>query len=205
MTLQKITLFLTNLTLCLTSCMTNASKEKALINSLPNDTTQYFITSTKELKSNYIPDSVFNMTNITVLLVGGSDCDLGISSDDTKDTVGCWMIKEIPKRIGQLKKLVELTLPLNAIQKIPEEIKELQNLKTIDLSENKGLTNINNITTLTNLETLNLFGCSLTSLPKDIGKLKKLKQLGLTGNNLFDAEIKRLQNVLPNCDIIYRQ
>ncbi len=115
------------------------------------------------------------------------------------------MIKEIPKKIGQLKKLVELSLPLNAIQKIPDEIKNLKNLKVIDLTDNSGITNIDNITTLTNLETLNLFGCGLTSLPKDIGNLEKLKQLGLTGNHLSDAELKRLQKIFPNCDIIYRQ
>ncbi len=202
---MTLLLIIINLTLCLASCTRNASKEKAFIYYLPKDTTQYFITDTKRLKSNHIPDSVFDMSNITVLSIFGSDCDLGITSDTSKDTVGCWMIKEIPKKIGQLKKLVELSLPLNAIQKIPDEIKNLKNLKVIDLTDNSGITNIDNITTLTNLETLNLFGCGLTSLPKDIGNLEKLKQLGLTGNHLSDAELKRLQKIFPNCDIIYRQ
>ena len=200
-----MTLFLIGISFSLASCATNASKEKVFIDSIPTDTTRLFISSTKELKTNHIPDSIFNMTDLTVLYLAGSDCDLGITNDDSKDTIGCWMIKEIPKKIGNLKKLIELTLSLNAIKEIPEEIKQLKSLKILDLTDNTGITNIDNITSLTTLQTLNLFGCGLTSLPKNIGNLKRLKQLGLTGNNISEKELKRLQQELPNCDIIYRQ
>ena len=108
------------------------------------------------------------------------DCDYG-------DTTTCWMIREIPKQIANLKKLETLQLNVNAIRTVPQEISALQNLKSLDLTDNPGLSDIDNITTLTNLETLGLFGCGLAKLPANIGQLKKLKYLRLNAGGRLNT------------------
>jgi len=85
---------------------------------------------------------------------------------------------------------------------IPAELGSLPKLKCLDLSDNPGLSAVDNVTKIQGLEQLYLYGCALTSLPKNIGTLKKLKKLGLTGNNLPGAEQVRIKRALPNCEII---
>ncbi|MDP4264164.1 MAG: hypothetical protein Q8941_16670 [Bacteroidota bacterium] len=149
--------------------------------------------STKQLKGDRIPDSVFWMINLRHLSVTGMDCDNGKPN--------CWMIKEIPKEIKNLRKLKTLRLTLNAISAIPNELAELKSLNLVDLTDNGGLTNIDNIAKIQSLEYLYLYGCGLTKLPGNIGSLKKLKELGLVGNNLDKAEQARIRKALPNCNV----
>jgi tetratricopeptide (TPR) repeat protein len=95
-----------------------------------SDTT--YGTSTQQLKSDKIPDSVFQMTNLRHLSINGMDCDGG-------NRTNCWMIKEIPSQIKYLKSLTTLRLTLNSIKTIPEELTELNYLRLIDLTDNAGL------------------------------------------------------------------
>jgi Leucine-rich repeat (LRR) protein len=173
------------------ACPTTTAKLHATDN-VYSDTT--YTTSTRQLKSNKIPDNVFQLTNLRHLSISGMDCDYG-------DRTTCWMIKEIPADIRNLKDLTTLRLPLNAISIIPNELTELNKLIDIDLTDNTGLTNINNLTRLSNLQYLSLYGCGLKKLPDNIGDLKNLKELGLVGNNLDKAEQTRIKKELPNCDI----
>ena len=136
------------------------------------------------------------MKNLKQLSIQGMECDYG-------DSTTCWMIREIPIQISNLKNLEILQLNLNAIQTIPKEIGNLKKLKTLDLTDNSALSEIQAITSLSNLETLVLFGCGLTKLPSDIGQLKKLKYLGLTGNNIDSIELDRIKKALPICKIVY--
>ncbi len=155
--------------------------------------TSYHI-STKEIKSNKIPDSVFNMPNLLTLNIKGMDCDYG--NHDS-----CFMIGEIPANIKNLTALTSLSLTVNAIHSVPIEIAELKHLKSIDLTDNAGLNNIDNIEKLDSLEYLYLYGCGLTKLPVNIGNLHHLKELALTGNNIDAAEQTRIKKALPNCII----
>ncbi len=172
----------------------NPITEKTKINWKNPDTSNTFSTSTKILKSNIIPDSIFNKTHIEYLTISGMDCDYG-------DKLNCWMIKEIPAKIKNLKELKSLSLTVNAIISIPNELTSLKKLNTIDLTDNSGLRQIDNLTKIETLEYLWLYGCGLTNLPNNIGNLKKLKQLGLVGNNLDIQEKVRIKNALPNCKI----
>jgi Leucine-rich repeat (LRR) protein len=153
-----------------------------------------YTSSTQQLKSDKMPDSVFQMTELRHLSINGMDCDYG-------DRKKCWMIKEIPSDIKNLKNLTTLRLTLNAIATIPNELTHLHNLTLIDLTDNAGLTNIDNLTQLPNLQYLYLYGCRLTKLPDNIGDLKNLKELGLVGNHLDKAEQTRIKKALPNCEI----
>jgi hypothetical protein len=159
------------------------------------DTT--YVMHTSQLKSDTIPDSVFLMIHLKHLVIQGSDCDYVPHPN-------CWAIKEIPKKIGQLKKLESLHLNVNAIHRLPQEMSELQQLKSLDLTDNLGLHDINVVTTLTNLEELTMYGCGLSKLPLEIGKLKKLKYLGLTGNPIDKSEFGRIKKALPNCEVSFR-
>lgn len=167
-----------------------------VVKSQQPDTTTVYHASTASLKSRFIPDQVFEMKNLRILSIQGMDCDFG-------DTTSCWMIREIPSQISRLKKLRTLRLNLHAIQAIPREIIALKDLQTFDLTDNSSLSRIDYVTALTNLKELYLFGCNLKKLPKNIGDLKNLKRLGLTGNDISRVELERIRTALPGCEIIY--
>lgn len=177
----------------------NANNKRAISRAPSNSTsfnndTAYF-SYTKDLKSNRIPDSIFDMKELTVLSITGMDCDYGGDS--------CWAITELPPGIGNLTKLEQLSLTVNAIPTIPSSIQSLQQLRMLDLSDNIPLTDISALTALTKLESLSLFGCGITELPADIGKMKALKTLGLTGTHITSGELERVQKELPGCRIVY--
>lgn len=177
----------------LTSCSENQQK-KSVANSNHMDT--LYQTTTRELKSNQIPDSVFTMQNLRNLSIQGMDCDYGKSTD-------CWMISEIPSNIKNLAALTSISFTVNAIKKIPDEIILLKHLKSIDLSDNAGLTDFTTVTKLDSLEVLYLAGCGISKLPADIGKLKQLKTLGLQGNSIDSTERLRIKTALPGCTILF--
>ena len=173
------------------ACSTTTAKFHSADN-IHSDTT--YTTSTQQLKSDRIPDSVFQLTELRHLSINGMDCNYG-------DRTNCWMIKEIPTDVKNLRNLKTLSLTLNAITTIPNELSDLNNLTLIDLTDNAALKNINSLTNLPNLQYLYLYGCGLTKLPDNIGDLKSLKVLGLVGNHLEKSEQTRIKKALPNCDI----
>lgn len=166
------------------------------------DTIKSYSNQTSRMKSNVIPDSVFQMINLKTLSITGTDCDYVEFDDNGKNITKCWMLKEIPEKICNLIKLEYLQLNVNAIQKIPKEIRELNNLKVLDLTDNPSLYQIDNIILLENLEELYLDGCNLTKLPENLAKLNKLKRIGLVGNNFDKQEIERIKKELHKCEII---
>lgn len=160
-----------------------------------NTDTSYTAT-TRDLKSNHIPDSVFQLQHLKSIFIQGMDCDYG-------DHTHCWEITEIPAAIKNLTALTTLRLTVNAIQVLPAEMAALQQLKVLDLSDNAGLQSYEVITQLTDLEVLNLYGCGLTTLPQNIANLSHLKELGIRGNQFDEKEIARIRKALPQCRIIY--
>lgn len=177
----------------LTFCSQTAKKPNNIVSKVLNLDTTYY-KSTQQLKSNKIPDSVFQMIELRHLAISGMDCDYG-------DHLNCWEINELPPQISNLKKMTTLRLTVNSISKIPVELAALKNLKLIDLSDNAGLVNFGGISQLSSLEYLYLYGCGLTKLPDNIGDFKNLKELGLVGNKLDKTEQARIKNALPNCVI----
>lgn len=178
-----------SLSICCSSTTTVKPNSIARVNS---DTT--YAISAQRLKSNKIPDSVFQMTELRHLEIWGMDCDYSPHPN-------CWGITEIPAGIKNLKNLTTIRLTLNAISVIPIELTELPNLTLIDFTDNAGLANIDNLVKITNLKYLYLYGCGLTKLPDKIGELKNLVELGLVGNNINKDELKRITKALPNCVI----
>ena len=160
-----------------------------------------FVTTTGEIRSDRIPDEVFDRPDLKELVIKGMDCDI-IEEGKVKH---CWMIKEIPPQIKNLTHLGILRLPLNSISRLPDEIKALKNLKIIDLTDNIPLSNIDQLAELPELEEIYVFGCGILRLPENIGNLKKLKVFGLTGNPLVKKELDRAHKLLPDCNIVYEK
>lgn len=165
-----------------------------------------FVVSTSKLKSNAIPDWVFKMKKLKNLTITGmypeyvhEDYGAYHRKDD------CYRIQEIPSKIKSLTKLTSLSLPDNDIQSLPLELTSLKNLILIDLSNNPGLQDITAIEKIVNLEFLSLYRCHLTEMPPNIGNLKHLKELDLTGNSITEKEQIRIKKALPNCNIRFSQ
>jgi len=182
---------------CLTSKENILSTHKVYLDTV-------YIANTDLLKSNHIPDSVFQMKNLKQLWISGKDCDMGAPHDDNKpnDGIKCWMINNIPPKIGNLTELDTLGLTLGVFGKFPAEISKLKKLRYLDLTDSY-MSNIDNLTTLKNLNHLLLYGCGLNKLPDNIGDLTNLKFIGLVGNNLDSFEINRIRKALPNCKVYY--
>jgi Leucine-rich repeat (LRR) protein len=103
----------------------------------------------------------------------------------------------IPKEIGQLKKLKKIDFGWSNIKKLPNEIGGLTSLKELNLW-GSDLTNVpSSIGNLQNLETLYLSGNNLTKLPIELFTVKSLKTLDLSNNNLteIDSNICNLSNL----------
>ena len=88
-------------------------------------------------------------------------------------------IKTIPNTIGQLTSLTELYLG-NALTELPENITLLENLITLNVRDNK-----------------------LTTLPTNMEKLKKLKNLYIYSTLIPKSELEKLKKKMPNCNIAY--
>ena len=162
-----------------------------------------YIASTEMLKSNHIPDSVFQMKNLKQLWISGKDCHQGLHDDNKpNDGIKCWMINKIPPEIGNLSELDTLGLTLGVFGKFPDDISKLKKLRYLDLTDSY-MSNIDNLTSLKNLNHLLLYGCGLSKLPDNIGDLTNLKFIGLVGNNLDSSEINRIKKALPNCKVYY--
>jgi Leucine-rich repeat (LRR) protein len=143
------------------------------------------------------------MVNLKELSIKGMDCDYRELDDQGKDITQCWMLREIPSQIENLKNLQTLSLPLHAIQTLPLEMAKLNKLKVLDLTDNSGLSSIDPLAELEQLEELYLFGCHLTKLPQNMSRLTRLKKLGLTGNNITEEELSRIKSQLPNSQVVY--
>lgn len=182
------------------SAQTQIAKTEILDN-----TDTIYVTNTDLLKSDKIPDSVFKMKNLKMLFVGGRECCFGIHDDNNPNrNTKCWRIRQVSPEIKNLTKLDSLFLTLSIFEKFPDEISSLKQLRYIDLTDNENLKSIDNLIPLSNLNELLLFGCTdLYKLPANIGKLKKLKRLGLTGTNIDSIELARIKKALPNCVILY--
>ncbi len=138
----------------------------------------------------YIPEEICNLTNLVSIRI-----------------LKAPSLKELPKSIGNLTKLTELSLSNTLISDLPKEIEKLKNLKTLVIEEsplfNKLPQVIFNLTSLTrlsigkipieelpkeiamlyNLETLGISNTNITEFPKEISKLYKLKHILLIENN----------------------
>ncbi|MFT3705255.1 MAG: TIR domain-containing protein [Agriterribacter sp.] len=139
-----------------------------------------------------------NNNHLTSLpeVIGKLSSIISLSLDNNKFLV-------LPKAIGKLDSLRTLSLNGNNLETLPDEIGNLQMLNMLSVNQNHLTSVSSSISRLKNLKTLDLSNNKLLSLPQELGKLNNLKELVLFGNPLPPQVITSIQQLLPNCKIIY--
>ena len=89
------------------------------------------------------------------------------------------MINFLPDDIGKLSKLTTLSANLNKLTALPDEMENLKNLKSLNLGKNNFNKFPDLITKFSSLEVLNFENNPITALPPTINALKNLKELNL--------------------------
>ena len=113
---------------------------------------------------------------------------------------------KLPKEIGNLVNLTELSLRNNCVTELPKEIGNLVNLTRLNIGDSSRLPSKSmsqltelpkEIGNLVNLTELYLSNNRLTKLPKEIGNLVNLTELRLSNNQLtkLPKEIGNLVNL----------
>jgi len=109
-------------------------------------------------------------------------------------------IKSIPEGIYRLSELTDLNLFENKISELSDKIKNLKRLDVLWLGKNR-LTKLPE--SLSELNLLLLFAADnlLTSIPRDLDKMPRLKQLNLALNKLSTAEKNKIKKMFAGRSI----
>jgi hypothetical protein len=135
-------------------------------------------------------DQMDKYKSIKTLVITGGKSGVSVRLDDLLKRASGYPLEELfiinfkanvsslPARIGSFKKLTLLSLINNQLKKLPPEIGSLTLLKTLYID-------INPVTTLFPV----------------IGKLNKLENLGTAMTSISKAEIEKIKQLLPKCNI----
>lgn len=152
--------------------------------------------SLKDFKMAQLPESLFELTNLKVLIISGNPLvnlpaqlanltnlqTLHASNCDLED--GC-----IPEELyAALPNLVELNIAQNHITSIQGIFNGFPNLKRVNMSQNEILSLPEDETFPESLISLNLQKNNLSELPVQLAELPDLKILKISGNN-FDEDM----------------
>src|SRR5271156_5303183 len=85
-------------------------------------------------------------------------------------------LQTVPKELGQLASLQELSLSNNQLQTIPKELGQLASLQTLDLYRNRLQTVPKELGQLASLQQLYLHNNQLQTIPKELGHLASLQE-----------------------------
>jgi len=90
------------------------------------------------------------------------------------------------------------------VTKIPEQINQFSNLSYLGMFNNKISQLPKNISSFTKLDSLFIDINPITTLFPAINSMKNLKTLGIAKTSISDAEIKKIQKLLPGCKVIIK-
>ncbi len=107
-------------------------------------------------------------------------------------------LTSLPKEIGDLTGLIDLSAQSNALSGLPAEIGNLNALRNLRLKDNVLIQLPPEIGNLSNLEILSLESNEITDLPDEIGDLSHLNRLLLDNNDitLLPRTIEDLDNLM---------
>lgn len=113
-------------------------------------------------------------------------------------------IKVLPNNIEKLKNIRTLVIAYNPNLVLPKQVKKLKHLSSLTLSKNVNMDFEQLFKFIEGLQIsyLDIYGCNMTEVPKNIGKMTYLRELNLGGNPLtaLPCEINNLKNcrfILP--------
>jgi Leucine-rich repeat (LRR) protein len=116
-----------------------------------------------------------------------------------KRTYTVWL-----QALANKKNVYKLDLSGGAISgAVPIEIKKLKNIHKLYIEECELTSLPEEICELKYLQVLHIQRNKITQLPQNIGKLRNLKELNLGSNPIPESEIKRVQTLLPNCNLLF--
>ena len=90
------------------------------------------------------------------------------------------------------------------VTKIPEQINQFSNLSNLGIFNNKISQLPKSISSFTKLDSLFIDINPITTLFPAINSMKNLKALGIAKTSISDAEIKKIQKLLPECKVIIK-
>uniref|UniRef100_A0A1Y1KX67 Disease resistance R13L4/SHOC-2-like LRR domain-containing protein n=3 Tax=Photinus pyralis TaxID=7054 RepID=A0A1Y1KX67_PHOPY len=94
------------------------------------------------------------------------------------------MLSELPCDLGCLKWMREVVIANNRFGRIPECVYEMEGLEILNASDNQILeVNVDGLSKLKKLAVLQLANNSINFVPPELGNLKQLRSLELTGNS----------------------
>lgn len=103
---------------------------------------------------------------------------------ETIEMTYCENVTEIPEWIGELEKLVSISVQCCSLSKIPDSICSLQKLKRLYVNSNKGIKALpENIGNCVSLKELNIAYTSIETLPDSIWNLQ-LTSLDMSGTSI---------------------
>ena len=109
----------------------------------------------------------------------------------------------LPLNISFLEKLTHLYLQHNGLKTLPPGIGLIDSLHTLDFSNNQFTEFPIELCEAENLEVLNISHNKISYLPNDLKDIPQLKQLNLSGNPLSAYEVRKVQNLLPDVEILF--
>ncbi|XP_050257412.1 TMV resistance protein N-like isoform X35 [Quercus robur] len=150
-----------------------------------------------------LPSSIDGLTTLTSLTL--NDCKnlvclpSSLNSLERLDFCGRSNFDNLPENLGNLKGLKNLHLSGTAIKELPSSIDGLTTLTSLTLWSCRNLVCLpNTICCLISLECLEISGCSsFEYLPENLGNVKGLKKLGLSGSAIKElpSSIERLMHL----------
>lgn len=90
------------------------------------------------------------------------------------------------------------------VTKIPDQVTHFPKLSTLGVFNNKISQLPKNINFLKGLDSLFIEINPISTLFPAISSIKNLKKLGIAKTSISDAEIKKIQTLLPNCEVIIK-
>lgn len=136
----------------------------------------------REEKLNYLPEEICLLTNMETL-------DIGLLK-------GYGNVQQLPKNIGNLKKLKSLLLGKNQILQLPESIKNCKEITWLSIIDNPLKEFPEVIYELFSLEILNIGSENYNSIEVDLINLNKLKNLNSL--SLINCEIREFPLKMEN-------
>nr|XP_023888391.1 TMV resistance protein N-like [Quercus suber]XP_023888392.1 TMV resistance protein N-like [Quercus suber]XP_023888393.1 TMV resistance protein N-like [Quercus suber] len=152
-----------------------------------------------------IHPSLGNLKQLIRLDLSGCKCleslpqKINLESLEVFILSGCSRLQKFPEFVGNMPCLSELYLNETAIKDLPLSVEHLTGLIKLDLRDCKNLSSLPNACySSMSLKILTLSGCSkLEELPKNLGNLKGLEELDLSGSaiRVLPTSIRLLKNL----------